>query len=159
FTGLNHQQKPIQNAFSAHLKYAFRFPDGSLGDKIYPNTSHGIRLSLYNVGHDLRLVNQKSVYLLKRSENLVLVAVLAVDYACIFGLSTGWKPLHYIENPYNVAIGSKTNAYLNAGLYLRWRLTTQTHLTTGLDFTHFSNGNTNFPNAGLNMLGLKFGIS
>src|SRR5690606_39886892 len=33
YTGLNHQQKPIQNAFSTHLKYAFRFPDGSLGDK------------------------------------------------------------------------------------------------------------------------------
>lgn len=159
YTGLNHQQKPIRNAFSVHLKYAFRFPDGSLGDKIYPNTYQGIGLSFYNFGNESELGHPKTVYLFQRSEITALSDRVALDYEWNFGLSTGWAPHHFIENPYNVAIGSKTNAYLNAGLYLRWRLTAQTHLTTGLDFTHFSNGNTNFPNAGLNMLGLKIGIS
>src|SRR5690606_3280921 len=69
-----------------------------------------------------------------------------------------WKPHNFTQNPYNVVIGSKTNAYLNAGLYLRWALTPHTDLATGIDFSHFSNGNTNFPNAGLNMVGLKIGV-
>ena len=158
YSGLNNQGKPIRNAFSVHAKYAFRFPDGTLGDKIYANTYQGIGISFYNFGNQQELGNPKTVYLFQRSEVAKLNARTALDYEWNFGLSTGWRPHHFIHNPHNIAIGSKTNAYLNAGLYLRWKLTPHTDLTTGIDFTHFSNGNTNFPNAGLNMLGLKVGV-
>ncbi len=158
YSGFNNQRKPIRNALSGHIKYAFRFPNGSLGDRIYAHTYQGIGVSFYNFGNRRELGNPKTVYFFQRSNITQLSLNTALDYEWNFGLSTGWKPHHFVHNPYNIAIGSKANAYLNAGLYVRWRLTPHTDLATGLDFTHFSNGNTNFPNAGLNMLGLKMGI-
>ena len=55
-------------------------------------------------------------------------------------------------------VGSKINAYLNANFYLRWALSPRLSLTSGVTLTHFSNGNTNFPNAGVNTLGGKLGV-
>ena len=55
-------------------------------------------------------------------------------------------------------MGSRVNAYLNVDFYLNWLLTQRLELTTGLSMTHFSNGNTKFPNAGLNSIGMKLGL-
>ena len=51
------------------------------------------------------------------------------------------------------------NAYLNAGIYLNWSLSRYFDFIIGGDFTHFSNGNTKFPNAGLNSVGLRAGLT
>lgn len=55
-------------------------------------------------------------------------------------------------------VGSKINAYLNANFYLCWALSPRLSLTSGVTLTHFSNGNTSFPNAGVNTLGGKLGV-
>ena len=55
-------------------------------------------------------------------------------------------------------IGSKVNAYLNTNFYFNWMLSPKFDFTTGVAVTHFSNGNTKFPNAGLNSIGLKVGL-
>ena len=59
---------------------------------------------------------------------------------------------------HNSVIGSKANAYINAGLQLNWMVSREIDLIAGVTGTHFSNGNTKFPNAGLNTLGLKVGV-
>ena len=51
------------------------------------------------------------------------------------------------------------NAYINLGLGVNWKLTPDYSLVAGLDLTHFSDGNTSFPNPGVNLLGLRLGIS
>ena len=56
-------------------------------------------------------------------------------------------------------MGSKMNAYLNADFFLDWRVTREVDFTAGLSLTHFSNGNTKFPNAGLNAVGLRAGLT
>ena len=61
-------------------------------------------------------------------------------------------------NPANIMMGSKINAYINADFYLNVTLTRELDFSAGLSMTHFSNGNTKFPNAGLNSIGMKFGL-
>lgn len=56
-----------------------------------------------------------------------------------------------MTNPYNDVVGSKVNAYLNAGIMLSWRPDPQWTFTFGLDASHFSNGNTGYPNLGVNV--------
>ncbi len=56
-------------------------------------------------------------------------------------------------------IGSKANAYINIDLYLQWMLSSRFNFTGGLSLAHFSNGNTKFPNAGLNTSGLNLGLT
>ena len=47
----------------------------------------------------------------------------------------------------------KSNAYINLGFILNWQLHPQWKLARSVDFTHFSNGNTHYPNGGLNVIG------
>jgi hypothetical protein len=56
-------------------------------------------------------------------------------------------------------VGSKVNAYMNMNLYFRQYLSRHFDLIYGITLTHFSNGNTKFPNAGLNTADAKVGIS
>jgi len=83
---------------------------------------------------------------------------MSLDYEWNFGLSTGWQPYDPITNPHNIIVGSKVNAYLNAGVHLRWQFLRRWAVVGGMEAIHFSNGNTEFPNAGLNTLGVKVGV-
>ena len=82
----------------------------------------------------------------------------SLNYEWNFGISAGWKPYDNDYNSYNGAVGSRVNAYLNAGIYLNWSLSRYFDFIIGGDFTHFSNGNTKFPNAGVNTTGAKIGL-
>ncbi|MFR7878941.1 MAG: acyloxyacyl hydrolase [Butyricimonas paravirosa] len=75
-----------------------------------------------------------------------------------FWFVRGWKPYDSYYNSYNTMIGSKVNAYINANFYLRWRLSPRVSLLSGLTVSHFSNGNTKIPNAGLNTIGGNIGL-
>ena len=84
------------------------------------------------------------------------------DYEFSFGLSHNWKPYDEVNNPFNVAIGSYRNAYIDAKIkYVRY-LSKRISLDAGVRVTHFSNGAMKFPNAGINLfapfVGLRYNV-
>ena len=84
------------------------------------------------------------------------------DYEFSFGLSHNWEPYDNLDNPFNVAIGSYRNAYIDAKVkYVRY-LGKRMSLDAGVRFTHFSNGAMRFPNAGINLfapfVGLRYNL-
>lgn len=81
-----------------------------------------------------------------------------MNYEWNFGASFGWKPYDEYDNPENQIIGSKVNAYLNVNLYLKWALSPKFDLMIGATGSHFSNGNTQYPNSGLNTVDCKVGL-
>ncbi len=48
---------------------------------------------------------------------------------------------------------------MNTNFYFKQQLSSQFDLIYGLTLTHFSNGNTKFPNAGLNATEVKVGLT
>lgn len=56
-------------------------------------------------------------------------------------------------------IGSKVTAYIGLELYLRWILSRHVDLNFGINAAHYSNGNTQFPNLGLNTVALRLGAA
>lgn len=98
------------------------------------------------------------VYAFQGAPIVQLSPLLSFDYEWNFGASFGWKKYDGLYNPQNEVIGSKINAYLNLGFILNWQLHPQWKLAAGVDFTHFSNGNTHYPNGGLNVIGGRVGI-
>lgn len=82
-----------------------------------------------------------------------------MNYEWNFGASFGWKPYDGQDNPENQIIGSKVNAYLNVNLYLKWALSPKFDLMIGATGSHFSNGNTQYPNSGLNTVDCKVGLA
>ncbi|GET28372.1 acyloxyacyl hydrolase [Prolixibacter sp. SD074] len=156
--GENVSGQPYKKSFSAHLKYSFRFDPRSAFSQIYGKPYQGVGLSLYTFGDKTYLGNPAALYLFQGAQISQFTRRLSLNYEWNFGLSFGWQPYNRENNPYNTVIGSKLNAYINGGVYLNWMLSPKFDLIGGVSFTHFSNANTKYPNAGLNTTGLKTGL-
>ena len=156
--GANMAGEPIQRSLAAHLRYSFRFRPGSRPDCIYGGVYQGIGVSYYSFGNRGELGNPVAVYLFQGARIARISPLVSFNYEWNFGLSFGWKPYDTNYNRANIMMGSRVNAYLNVDFYLNWLLTQRLELTTGHSMTHFSNGNTKFPNAGLNSIGMKLGL-
>ncbi|MCG2430320.1 acyloxyacyl hydrolase [Aequorivita xiaoshiensis] len=75
-----------------------------------------------------------------------------------FGLTYKLKPYDSETNPVNEAIGARAAVYFNIDFGFTYKWTRELDLLYGIDFTHFSNGSTYKPNAGLNLYGINFGL-
>lgn len=157
--GQNEKQEPVETLFSTHLKYSFHFHPNTYVNKIYRGVYQGFGLGHYNFGNGKELGNPIALYLFQGATIAQVSRKLSLNYEWNFGISNGWKPYDNDYNSYNGMIGSKLNAYMNANFYFKQQLTSQFDLIYGLTLTHFSNGNTKFPNAGLNATDLKVGIT
>lgn len=157
FKGDNLQQKRINRSLSAHLKYAFRFGKDSYLGQLYPHTYQGIGIA-YNSFSSPELGNPVAIYVFQGARIKQLSSRLSLDYEWNFGASFGWKKYDEIHNPKNDVVGSKINAYINLGFLLNWQLHSQWNLVAGVDLSHFSNGNTRYPNSGVNTIGGRIGI-
>ena len=156
--GENEKWMPIRNSFAAHLRYSFQFRPNTIADRIYGGAYQGIGVSYTTFGEKKQLGDPFSIYLFQGARIARFSPRLSLNYEWNFGLSAGWKPYDNYYNSYNGAVGSRMNAYLNAGIYLNWAASRNIDLNLGADLTHFSNGNTKFPNAGINTTGVKIGL-
>lgn len=158
FKGENEAGKPIRHALSTHLKYSFQFSKNSEIGRLYPHAYQGIGVSYHYLDNQRELGSPVSVYAFQGSRIARLSRTLSLDYEWNFGASFGWKKHDAFTNAYNGAVGSKINAYINVGFLLNWQLAPRWNLTAGLDLTHFSNGNTHYPNSGVNLIGARIGV-
>lgn len=158
FKGDNLAGKPIRTNLSGHLKYGFKFAPETFLGQIYPHAVQGIGIAFNTFYNRSELGNPMAVYVFQTSRLATLTSKLSLDYEWNFGASFGWKTYDETINPKNRAIGSKINAYINLGMLICWQLNRNTQIKAGINVTHFSNGNTVYPNAGVNTVGGSLGI-
>lgn len=157
--------KRTKLASSYHLKYAFSFDADTEKGRFFPGSYQGIGLSVNDFANRHGLGVPVSVYVLQGAPMWRISRKLSLDYEWNFGVSFGWKPCRggddytSIDTQSNLIVGSRVNAYINIGLMLRWHMPNNWSMSAGLDMTHFSNGNTSFPNPGVNLAGLRIGVS
>lgn len=155
--GNNSEVRTMNHAFTAKVKYAFAPPPGSMEAARYKGVYQGVGLAW----HDLnpQLGHPLSLFLFQGATIKTLAPRLSLDYEWNLGLAYGWKKYDAVSNPDNRVIGSKMTAHISVDFYLRYRLSRQWDLNLGASVTHYSNGNTSIPNAGLNIAGLKVGAA
>lgn len=159
FKGANNAQQRINTTLSGHLKYGFKFaPDSEMG-QLYPHAIQGIGIAYNTFFNSQELGNPLAVYVFQTSRITTLSPKLSLDYEWNFGASFGWKEYNEETNPMNRVTGSKINAYINLGFLLNWQVSAHTNLRAGIGVTHYSNGNTNYPNSGVNTIGASIGIT
>lgn len=156
--GYNARSKPIRSFFSTHLKYSFQFHPDTPEENIYGAPHQGVGIAFFSFGEPKQLGNPIALYLFQGARLAQFTSRLSLRYEWNFGLSGGWKPYDRKTNPNNCVIGSRVNAYMNANFYLCQTFSRYFDLTGGISLAHFSNGNTHFPNAGLNTAAIKLGI-
>ena len=157
--GENQAQEKINTTLSGHLKYGFKFSRDTEMGRLYPYAVQGIGVGYNTFFNSSELGNPVAVYAFQTSRIATLAPRLSLDYEWRFGASFGWKKFHEEENLYNQVVGSKINAYINLGFMLNWQVSSRTRLNLGVSASHYSNGNTHYPNAGLNTLEAGIGMT
>lgn len=160
FRGENALGRPLRVSGSVHVKYSFSFPSSSVIGRLYPTSYQGVGLAAYTFGDHLEIGTPFALYVFQGARLAELGKYLSLDYEWNFGVSMGWHPYDPIvnngTNPYNSVVGTRVNAYMNAGVLLSWHPTDSWTVSAGLDMSHFSNGDTTFPNTGVNSIGARF---
>lgn len=156
----------IHSAVPVNLKYSFSFTNPEI-EHYLPGGYQGIALGVLNLG----ALESRGLSTSCRNIGYPVMAYvfqggpfknfrkgLSLNYEWNFGAAFGWKPWSEQNKYFNLTVGSRVNAYLNLNLNLLWQINEQTGLFGGIAVSHFSNGNTSFPNPGVNSLGLRIGM-
>ena len=157
--GENAAGRPVNANLAGHVKYGFRFAPGTYWGEVYPHALQGIGVGYNTFFNAAEVGNPLSVYVFQTSRVATLTPRLSLDYEWNFGAAFGWKKLDAETNPLNTVVGSRINAYLYLGLLLRWQIDPRTHLRAGVGVAHYSNGNTGYPNQGVNTVGATLGLT
>ena len=156
--GDNRLIKEMKNTYSGHLKYSFQYRPNTIADQAYIGAYQGLGVGYFNFGNTEEIGNPFAIYFFQGGRLARFTSRLSLNYEWNFGISLGWKAFHEYDNPSNKIIGSKANAYLNANVYLNYAISPKFDIVIGATGTHFSNGNTEYPNSGLNTIDCKIGL-
>ena len=157
----------VNSAMPVNIRYSFSFTDNRIRNYL-PGGYQGVAVSVLNLGVFQSHGSQRAI---KNIDYPVLVYVfqggpfhhfnkmVSLNYEWNFGASFGWKPYSEANKCFNLTVGSHVNAYLNLGLNLNWQLNDHISVFGGVAVSHFSNGNTSFPNPGVNSFGVRVGMT
>lgn len=156
----------VNTAVPLNLKYSFAFTDPNIKHYL-PGGYQGVSLGVLNLGslqtHGFSRATHNIgypvlAYLFQGGPFIHLKDNISLDYEWNFGASFGWKPASDLNRYFNLTVGSRVNAYLALNLMLNWKVNPNTSFFAGLAVSHFSNGNTSFPNPGVNSMGVRLGV-
>lgn len=149
------------------FKYSFSFTDPRIRNFL-PGGYQGIGTGVLNLG----VFNKGGV---KNASEYIGYPVLlyvfqggpfkkfndsfSLGYEWNFGASFGWKPYSSQNEDFVLTVGSRVNAYLHLSLKAQWQLDPNFMLYGAIGVSHFSNGNTSWPNPGINSLGVRVGMT
>ncbi len=155
YRGENPLGKSLDYGGSVHIRYSFSLPD----DHLHPLTSQGLGFSVNTFGIHDYLGTPVCIYLFQHVPVLWLNDRWSLDYEWNFGISLGWKHKTSAVDSPNALIGSYANAYIGIAGLASYRVNKKWRLSIGPEYTHFSNGDTSFPNGGANTVNLRVGLT
>ena len=169
FSDYDWSSKPSTHIMLApQIRYAFSFNNPEV-HRYCPGVYQGIGVNLMSFNG---LKNRNSdhsapadyigtplgVFVLQGAPFWHITHNISLDYEWNFGATFGWRKYCDANWDFNLITGSRVNAYLNAACMLRWQISDFFAFTAGVELSHFSNGNTSWPNPGINAMGLRIGM-
>lgn len=157
----------VHTAIPLNIRYAFSFTDPKVRNYL-PGGYQGFSLGLLNLGGAEAGGFSKSrsnigypilAYIFQGGPFHHFNRNLSLNYEWNFGASFGWKPYSEANKYFNLTVGSRVNAYLSLNMHLAWQINDYVSVFGGVGVSHFSNGNTSFPNPGVNMFGVRVGVA
>ena len=141
YRGWNPEGKNISTGANVDIQFGF-----GKGRGVY----QGIGVALHSFfAHDL-IGTPASIYVYQGAPLAALSKNITLGYEWNLGISSGWK--------YNEGfIVSPLNVYINVAALFDWRVNPYWDIVFGPEYTHFSNGDTMFPNSGANTVNFRLG--
>jgi Lipid A 3-O-deacylase (PagL) len=156
----------IQNSdadgLAHYSSYSVRLVRQTTGDQlwqqIYGKPSYGIGLYSAYFKDTKKLGNPIAIYGFFNAP-FFRIGAWSLNYELGLGLTFNWNSYNPVENPTNIAISAEKSVYIDAGINLKYHLSTRLALSLGYGFTHFSNGALKMPNKGLNTEATRISVS
>lgn len=142
YNGWNDMKKPIRTGGTFDIQYGF--------SKAYSPTVQGLGLGIHTFFANELVGTPATIYIFQNVPLVNLSDRLSFGYEWNLGLSSGWKVN-------NVALSSSENIFINVGVLFTWRAGNRWDIIFGPEYTHFSNGDTSFPNGGANTINFRVG--
>lgn len=157
--GDNYEYRIVNAGISADFRADFSFSPGSKQGMLYPHLYQGIGVGVNSFFANSLLGSPVSAYVYQGAPFATLSHRLRIGYEWRFGAAFGWK--HYGEENVdnNAPVSTSVTAMLGLGVKLEYDLSRKWQLSLGLNATHYSNGNTSWPNRGVNALGAAIGVA
>ena len=142
YNGWNELGKTLKAGGNIDFQYGFSV----LGRSAY----QGFGLGMHSFGSHELMGTPASLYLFQGAPLFSFSDRLTIGYEWNLGLSAGWK-----DN--GIVVVSPLNIYINVAALLRWNINDTWEVVAGPEYTHFSNGDTCFPNGGANTINFRLG--
>lgn len=159
--GKNVYCEKVNAMLTGTLRGDFSFNPRSDAGMLYHGLYQGIGVDMHTFFRNRLVGNPVSVYVLQGAPFKHFSRRLWIGYEWRFGCAFGWsdRSRDYYDYEMYPAISTRITAHMGVSIKFTYAINSNWQLFFGADATHFSNGNTSFPNAGINTIGLSVGAS
>ena len=142
YNGWNPSGRVLRSGGTADVQFAFS--NGGRG------AYYGAGIAVHTFGANDMLGTPATFYIFQGAPLALICRNLAIGYEWNLGLSSGWK-----DN--GIVTVSPMNVYINVAALFTWKINRYWDCIFGPEYTHFSNGDTRFPNGGANTINFRLG--
>lgn len=157
--GANYSGKRVGGNISGSARAGFSFASDTREGILYKDVYQGMGLGMESFFANDLLGTPVTAYVYQGAPIAHLSGKLWLGYEWKFGAAFGWKHYDSQTADNNAAVSTPVTAMMALGLKFHYSLTERWNLTFGIEGQHFSNGNTSWPNAGVNSIGASIGVS
>ncbi|MDY3964303.1 MAG: acyloxyacyl hydrolase [Candidatus Cryptobacteroides sp.] len=157
--GENQDGRRVGTGLSGALRADFSFSPGTREGLLYKGLYQGVGISANSLFSNELLGTPVSLYLYQGAPIVHFNEALRLGYEWQFGAAFGWKPYGGTNEGEDAPVSTSVTAHIGLGLKLDYALSDRWTMSFGVRANHFSNGNTSWPNAGVNSIGAEIGLS
>ena len=157
--GENPNRKAIHGNLSANMSCDFSFNPESREGMLYPGLYQGLGIGVNSFFAEKLLGTPVSLFLYQGAPIIHFTRNFWLGYEWEFGAAMGWKHENEVIPIYNFAVSTSVTAHIRAAFKLHYRLSDRLTMSAGIAATHFSNGNTSWPNKGVNTIGATLSLA
>lgn len=157
--GDNMAGKSVSAGFGGALRADFSFDENSRTGRLYRGAYQGAGIDVQTFSAGGLLGSPVSLYVYQGAPIASFTDRLWLGYEWQFGAALGWKHYRKDTDEDNIAIGSSATARLGVSLKLHYRISQRWIASAAVTASHYSNGNTSWPNRGVNTVGASVGVA
>ena len=157
--GDNPAGKSIDASMSVAVRADFSFSPVTREGMLYRGAYQGIGISLGSYADDGVLGTPVSAFVYQGAPIARFSNRLWLGYEWQFGAAFGWRHSNEEIAENNAVVSTAVTAHMGLGVKLHYKFSDKWQMSVGIGANHYSNGNTSWPNAGVNTIGASIGIA
>lgn len=157
--GNNPYDSKVNSTLGVDLRAGFSYNKSTREGILYKGLYQGIGVGANIFISPKPLGTPVSVYVYQGAPLKHFNQKFWLGYEWQFGAAFGWRHNKDQDAHNNALVSTAVTAHMGLGLNFNYQLNKRCQMSFGLDVQHYSNGNTSWPNGGVNTIGAKLGIA